>query len=371
MNAMGWVFSLIGKRLGGAHPQMAILAIIVLFSTTAFGQHAFRDPLDHPAELQNSIEQRSLMAIAKAGSRLIAVGSRGLIVWSDNAGKSWAQASVPVQSDLLAVSFPTERDGWAVGHDGVILNTRDSGQTWTKQLDGRMAAEAFAKFYSDAGGDASKQAAAMLVAQNFKAGPALPYLGVWFENAEKGFAVGSFGMIVATMDGGKSWQPWMHRIDNQQSLNLNSIRGIGQNIYVVGEHGKVYMLDRGHERFTSLSTGYAGSFFGIAGQGKVLLAFGLRGVVFRSIDGGSQWSSVEMPTEATLTSGMSRGDASGFILANSAGHLLLSDALGAKFKVLSTTQPMRYTDLVSVADGSLVLTGVQGVRAESLSVIAK
>ena len=33
--------------------------------------------------------------------------------------------SVPVSSDLVAVAFPTPQQGWAVGHDGVILASAD------------------------------------------------------------------------------------------------------------------------------------------------------------------------------------------------------------------------------------------------------
>lgn len=32
---------------------------------------------------------------------------------------------MPVSSDLVAVSFPDAANGWAVGHDGVVLKTSD------------------------------------------------------------------------------------------------------------------------------------------------------------------------------------------------------------------------------------------------------
>lgn len=364
-------FSLIGMQGRMIRSMASILAALLMHVPHAFGAQGFRDPLDHPAEMQSAINTRSLMSIAQAGKYLVAVGSRGLIVRSEDGGKNWAQMRVPVQSDLLAVNFPTAQDGWAVGHDGVILNTRDAGQTWAKQLDGRIAAESFKKFYADAGSNEAMQEAARQVEANFKAGPALPYLGVWFESAEKGFAVGSFGMLVVTSDGGKTWEPWMHRIANQEVLNLNSVRGIGKNVFIVGEHGMVYVLDRAKGIFNKVSTGYAGSFFGIVGTDSALLAFGLKGMVYRSDDGGRAWVLVKMPAVATLTSGIADPKTQEFLLANSSGQLLRGNKSGNTFELLGTAKPMRYTDLLLSNDGTLVLTGVEGVRSEALSSNAK
>ena len=105
----------------------------------------FRDPLDTPALMRTAVDQRPLMAVASAGTRKIAVGSRGMIIASDDGGKSWTQSLSPVQSDLLAVNFHTPNDGWVVCHDGVVLHTADAGKTWEEQLDGRSAGEIFKK----------------------------------------------------------------------------------------------------------------------------------------------------------------------------------------------------------------------------------
>ena len=329
----------------------------------------FKDPLDFPAQQRSAIEKRPLMAIAPAGGHLVAVGSRGVIARSEDDGKTWTQSAVPVQSDLLAVHFPTAQDGWAVGHDGVILHSGDGGKTWTKQFDGRIAADAFKKYYAAQADNPEIQASAKHIAQNYKAGPALPWLDVWFEDTQKGFVVGSFGLIAATVDGGKTWEPWLHRIDNDhvQPLNLNSIRGVGTNLYICAERGIVLKLDRTNQRFQKTSTGYVGSFFGMVGQADTLLAFGLRGVVYRSGDGGAKWEALKMPAEATVTAGAVSRDTGGFVLVNSAGQLLQADAQGQSFKVVPAAKPMRYTVIVLAKDGSAILSGLAGVRSETLA----
>jgi photosystem II stability/assembly factor-like uncharacterized protein len=46
-----------------------------------------------------------LLGAARAGERLVAVGQRGHILYSDDSGNAWQQAAVPVSADLNAVSF--------------------------------------------------------------------------------------------------------------------------------------------------------------------------------------------------------------------------------------------------------------------------
>lgn len=343
-------------------------AVIAVLPLQGHANSTFLDPLDNPAVMRTNVASRPLMAVAKAGGRLVAVGPRGLILTSDDQGENWVQSSVPVQSDLLAVHFPTASKGWAVGHDGVILHSADGGATWVKQLDGRVAAEQFKSHYEKAiaGGDAKLAPYFDLLARNFKAGAALPYLDVWFEDESRGFVVGSFGMIAATNDGGRTWQPWLERIDNPEGLNLNSIRGLGGDLFVVGERGLICKLDRERDHFVAKPTGSGGSFFGIAGNGNVLLAFGLRGTAFRSRDHGATWEKVSVPADATLTAGIATPDSRKFLLVNSAGQVLLGNAEGAGLEIVHPAKPMRFTGIAVIDSARLVLSGLSGIRTESV-----
>jgi photosystem II stability/assembly factor-like uncharacterized protein len=75
-----------------------------------------------------------LLASARAGARIVAVGDHGVVLLSDDNGKTFRQArTVPVDAALTGVSFVDARQGWAVGHWGVILHSEDGGETWTVQ----------------------------------------------------------------------------------------------------------------------------------------------------------------------------------------------------------------------------------------------
>ena len=106
------------------------------------------DVLDLPARVSALAINSPLSGMARAGERVIAVGQRGHILFSDDSGKHWQQAVVPVSADLNAVSFPSATQGWAVGGDGVVLHSNDAGATWRKQLDGREIGALLVKHYT-------------------------------------------------------------------------------------------------------------------------------------------------------------------------------------------------------------------------------
>lgn len=323
----------------------------------------FKDPLDTPALKRAAPADRPLVGVTQAGKALIAVGSRGLIIRSEDGGSHWSQCEVPVQSDLLAVHFPSAERGWAVGHDGVVLHSADGGRTWVRQLDGRSARVAFEDYYS-ATGDGT---ALGRIQQNLGNGPNLPFLDVWFEDEQRGFIVGSFGMIASTTDGGKTWTPWAHLIDNPQQYNLNAVRGIGSDIVIAGEHGSVFVLDRQAGRFRLQDTGYNGSFFGVVGNADSWVAYGLRGVAYRRDNKAKgAWTKIAMPVEQTLTAG-DYSTQNGFVLVDAAGRILQGGHAGLQWQVRTPEKPRRAAGLALVSTNTVAVATLEGIQLLTLN----
>jgi photosystem II stability/assembly factor-like uncharacterized protein len=183
------------------------VALAATLSAPAHGA-GFVDPLDASATQSPLAAQSLLQGVAKAGSRIVAVGQRGHVVYSTDSGASWKQASVPVSSDLTALFFIDDKQGWAVGHDGVILHTADGGEKWEMQLNGRTANDQLiaAMERKVATEPASDDAKKLLgEAKRYKEqGADKPFLDVWFADAQNGYAVGAYNLIVRTRDGGKN-----------------------------------------------------------------------------------------------------------------------------------------------------------------------
>lgn len=332
----------------------------------AGGVATFDDPLATAAERLAGVATpagQPIIAVARAGGRVVGVGLRGLVIVSDDGGKRWRQATVPVQSDLVAVSFPTPTLGWAVGHEGVILRTEDGGETWQKQLDGMSAPAALVGYYQRRI-EAGESRLAPYLAQvklNTQNGPSLPYLDVVFKDDRRGWAVGAFGTIVRTEDAGKTWIPWLDHVENDRFLNLNAATRLGTEVFLAGEGGMVYVLDRRSDRFVARPTGYQGSFFGIVAAGDVLVAYGLRGTVYRSEDAGRSWQRVPTDLTANLTGGAVGTDGRTIVLVSDGGLAISSHDAGRTFRRVEPLRPMLFTGAVALGDGRLVVAGEQGV----------
>jgi photosystem II stability/assembly factor-like uncharacterized protein len=322
------------------------------------------DVLDRPAQVSPLASKRLLQKVVRAGDRLVAVGPRGHILVSTDAGQTWKQAAVPVSSDLTSVFFVSDKAGWAVGHDGVILATSDGGDSWVKQLDGRAANELLLKQIKArvAAEPNSKELAALLTeAERYaEQGPDKPFLDVWFENASTGYAVGAYNLLFVTTDGGKSWQPWFDRTDNPKFFNLYAIRPSAGGLYIAGEGGLVLKLDAAAQRFRAVPVDYRGSLFGLVDAGDAVLVYGLRGNAFRSDDGGKHWSKVDSTLAATIVAG-TRTAKGTLLLADQGGRIAASTDGGKSFARLQLAKTLPVTSLTEAGADQLAITGPMGV----------
>lgn len=331
--------------------------------------HAEVDVLERPAMLSAKAASSVMLAIAQAGKRIVAVGERGLIVYSDDAGRNWRQASVPVSVSLVGVQFINEKDGWVVGHGGVVLRTRDAGKSWTKQLDGKRAAQLVLDAVKAGriarGADPAKALAnaERLVAE----GPSKPFLDIHFFDDRNGLVIGAFGLIFATADGGETWQPALDRISNPKDKHLYAIQVIGNECFIAGEQGAVFYSSDFGKSFAAVNTPYEGSYFGaIAAGPRAAVVFGMRGNAYWTDNAGANWNKSAIPTPNSITAGMRLKDGA-LLVTNETGQLYRSKDAGKSFQHVPLAQASPFTGVVQSGDGSLFLSGVRGVTRIALN----
>ncbi len=205
---------------------------------------------------------------------VVGVGERGIILRRSDAEGAWRQVPSPVSTLLNAVHL-IGKDGWAVGHDAVILRTKDGGLTW--RIVHRHP-------------DLNK-----------------PFLDVFFLNEREGFAVGAFGLFLRSVDGGGTWGPV--DVEEFQDLppHLNTLRQLNDgSLLLVGEMG-MFAHSTDGTQWRVGNVGYDGSLFTIvpAGQHGAVVA-GMRGSTFfavEPIDGA--WESVDLGTTKSVFGGQS------------------------------------------------------------------
>lgn len=351
---------------------LSVLGIAVALALCAPAAGAgFVDVLDSPAQMSPLASRSLLQKVTKAGDRLVAVGQRGHVLVSADGGATWKQSQVPVSSDLTSVFFVDDKEGWVVGHDGVVLHTADGGERWELQLTGRTANQLLVaamerKVAADPASDDAKKL--LDEAKRYaEQGPDKPFLDVWFADARTGYVVGAYNLVFRTTDGGKTWESWFDRTENPKFFNLYAIVAAAGDLYVAGEGGVVLKLDAAAQRFKALTTGYSGSFFGLADAGSSVLVFGLRGNVYRSQDGGSTWTRIDTGLAASVVSATktSRG---ALLLADVGGRIAGSVDGGKTFSAITLKRPMPVTAIVDAGEGKVALAGPRGVAvSEALS----
>lgn len=198
---------------------------------------------------------------------------------------------------LRSVFFVEDRQGWAVGDDGVIWHTIDGGKNWERQPSGVRASLRSVHFVD-------------------------PYTG-WVAGREELPGGGSAAVVLYTRDGGVQWR----------RILVNSLPGL----HLV--------------KFVDAKTGY------LAGDGSEQFPAG----VFATTDGGKTWQPVNGPRSPSWRAGdfNAEGGALGgawnrlATVRRAQVHGIDMDALGGR--ALCGLQ-LRGDDAIAVGQGGLVLT---------------
>ena len=329
-----------------------------------------------------------LLDITAAGERSVAAGERGHILFSDDQGGSWQQGKVPTTQMLTGVHFVNATRGWAVGHDGLILVSDDGGENWRVQHDGiaaqhqtnlalREKAHQQIRSLKLALENADEDASAALELQLEDAVMDLedadlaleeavftsPLLDVWFQDESRGWAVGAFGSMLSTDDGGQHWISHSDRVDNPDEFHLNAIIGDGRGrVFIAGEGGVMYRSIDGGQSWEAITPFYEGSWFGTLYDAAhdTLLVFGLRGNLYLSRDFGDNWETVADDNKITLAGGSVSADGQ-VVLVGGVGTVLRSGDGGLSFR--RSTLPDRLS-LSSALEskGKLIVVGQGGAR---------
>lgn len=316
--------------------------------------------LEQPSSLSHKAAGLVQLSVARAGNRLVSVGERGVVLVSDDNGKSWLQRQVPVSVSLTRVTFVDAKAGWAVGHGGVILATRDAGDSWVKQLDGVAAAKLELAQAQSQGVNASVPRRLADAQRLVEEGADKPFLDIHFFDTQRGLVVGAYGLAFGTTDGGQTWKSVMGSLGVANGRHLYGILAVQDSLYLVGEQGLVLVSRDGGANFSKVEFPGKGTLFGVlsTSSGNVLLAHGLKGNAYRSTDAGKSWDKVNMPP-VSLVAGLRLANGH-WVLADESGQLHRSDDEGQHFKPVPLSHPTVLAGLVEASNGTLVGSGARG-----------
>ncbi len=288
---------------------------------------------------------------------------------SGQTGASSQQAHVPVSVTLTSIVFTGPAQGWAAGHNGVLLRSDDGGSNWQRVLDRRdvvlLHQRAAEQLATQRGQDDERARLARRQAEQLAADERdSPWLDLSMDAQGRLWLAGAYGVLLRSSDG-QQWEAWSSHLGNIDR-HLYAVKVWEEQVVIVGEQGLLLRSVDDGENFQALDLPYEGSMFTLQlGVDGMVLA-GLRGNGFRSADGAHSFTPLAVPTPVSLTASLRLPDQS-ILLADQAGGLYR--LAGGELSRLGTAPVGNPSALVLAADGGLVVSGSQGaVRVAGFSI---
>jgi photosystem II stability/assembly factor-like uncharacterized protein len=277
---------------------------------------------------------------------------------------------LPHKAQLIAAA-PAGKRLVAVGDYGVVILS-DDGKTYRQAKAVPTRAVLTSVFFiDDKGGWAAGHDGTILATADGgetwqvmreEPGKERVLLSIWFENALHGIAIGQFGLMLETDDGGKTWRERKIVDDPDQAEKhlMQIFAGANGLVFVTAESGSIFRSEDAGRTWKAIQTDNKGSFWtGRALTDGGLLVAGMRGHVYRSDDRGNNWTKVASGTQQSITGIDQRSDGSVVMVGNS-GIVLASPDGGRSFSIAIRPDRANLTAIVARSAGDAIfgLTGV-------------
>lgn len=248
--------------------------------------------------VRSGIAHDMLFDLAFEGAYGVAVGSFGSVLLSDDGGDAWHLADVPgAKLALLGTAISAGRC-LAVGQGGTVL-VADDCRNWQ---------------VADSGSNERLMA-------------------VGLNTNGLAYAVGAFGTVLRSEDGGHSWRAveldWSALSPTGAEPHLYDVHVSGNGaVTLVGEFGLI-LRSRDGDDWRIAHSGEQ-SLFALAVSGDMAYAVGQGGVVLVSNDGSEDWHPLKSGTSAILTGVWS--DGTGRVIASGLNTILHSEDGGRSWR---------------------------------------
>ncbi len=191
-----------------------------------------------------------------------------------------------------------------------------------------------------------------------------PLFSVYFKNDREGWAVGLWSLILTTRDGGATWNsvtlpnpPGASKAD-RNLFNIFPDRSGG--LVISAERGTIVRSEDDGETWSYIDTGYKGSLWaGTVLNDGTWIVGGLRGSILRSTDQGQSWQTSQTGTKSSITQ-IIQGQDGGITAVGLEGVVLTSRDNGLTFSVTQRPDREDITAGVIVPGNKLVAFSMDG-----------
>jgi photosystem II stability/assembly factor-like uncharacterized protein len=283
------------------HRRAALLALVL------------GSPLQAADRLELSELRQSLFSTCFTNEQEVwMVGELGRIFRSTDGGSSWERQYADTTRPFLAVSCVGPGRAWIAGKEGIVYRTTDGGASW----------------------------------QSVPTGSNRHVFALQFADEKRGHAAGDFGAMVHTEDGGQTWT--QQRVPTEFALpeeaidmgvapgdvNLYGLSyGDRDHVWAVGEFGIIMASADGGLTWTQQHAPFESTLFGVHFTDPLHgWAVGIDSVIITTTDGGGTWTVEPPPVRGRSFYDVVLRGARGWIVGES-GTLLTSSDGGASWQL--------------------------------------
>ena len=232
-----------------------------------------------------------------------AVGDQAKMVQTEDSGGTWTTKNTS-NGTFYSVAFPTRLSGWVVGSGGAVFHTDNGGATWQQQAKGITTEDLSEVAFVEpnlgrvVGGEGTilHTEDAGITWKPQKSGTSDFLSFVTFITVQSGWASGTNGTILHTVDGGSTWKP-------QNSPTVRGLIGLAfptaTSGWAVGRKGTILHTDDGGNTWKFQASGTRVDLMSVAfvspQSGWVV---GRDGVILHTEDGGGTW---KIQASSTMT----------------------------------------------------------------------
>lgn len=335
-------------------------------------------PLNERAPQIPSSAPVLIQDIHPAQQKIYAVGERGIFLKSNDHGESWQQVRLPVRSNLVALTDRGE-ELWAVGHEGVVIRVQPDEGASKLITDGEAINRLQESYYENLveeirsgkepipNGYSLEDLEYLLTDSRAfsEEGASRPLFDIEFVSRKKGYAVGAFGLLLETEDGGETWLIKNAVLENAFAFHLNAIESSQETLVIPSEQGILFLSEDAGASWRRLQSPYDGTLFGARFTSPTeLYVFGLRGTLMRLNLKSNEWAVVDTDTQRSIFTLAQRREGDIAIGGNGA---LLKFAVGdAKVSAKELYRNSVVSDLEFVS-GKLLAGGSFGLKKMDVS----
>ncbi len=276
------------------------------------------------ADTPDFSDKITALAANNSGSVLVAVGENGLIAHSNDSGKHWQKRLSPTNKNITTILFDGIFQRWiAAGEQGLILISDAAGYHWQQiEIDNTST---FSKIIS------------------------LPSLIM---------AIGENGLIAQSTNGGINWEI----APPISAAALTDIAATDTNILISGADGNLIRGNLKTHSWEIITTGFSTYLSRIFynSEQKTLIALSSDGDIFLSDDGGSLWAPVSQKNYYLNNIARST-DGKHLLVVGDQGQLLISDNAGRTWTTQHSPVNTNIEGAIPNGDSGFIAYGESGL----------